>query len=241
MVNSAPLTDTADLRGQPETSPISPPVSTATVLTQQVAPLTQTTSNPVIWLTSSLQNETRGTATATHDLGVMAKAITAPLADKDLVTFPAKAVGKSSAALSIEVHTDNTASSQIPVPTPASSVEAPVMTPISASGVDAGVTPGQSIISTPSIILAPLISQTISITTQYQTVTVTYTPTSPCSPTFNPNTTFHLNIVTIAPAAASTTTAASTSKSEASDKPTRWRAASVVFVGVVALLYGIVG
>ena len=173
VISTALLTDTADLPGQPTSSPISSLVSTAAGPITQIAPLTQTIS--------------------------------------DLANLPTLA--------------------------PPSSEEAP----LSASGAAAAVTPGQSITFTPTVCLAPLYSPSISYVTQYQTVTVTATPNSTSSSMFNPNTTFHLSIITIAPTGASTTIAAPSSKSETDNNWTRLRCASAVFVGFMVSLYAMVG
>ena len=107
--------------------------------------------------------------------------------------------------LSAGGHTGNAASSQVPVPLPLSPVKAPL----------AAVTPDQSITYFPTVCLAPLYPSSISYITQYQTVTVTATSNSTSSSTFNPDTTFHLSVVTIAPTGASTPIAAPCSKSGA--------------------------
>lgn len=119
--------------------------------------------------------------------------------------------------------------------------EGPEVAPVSTTGAAAAVTPCQSITFFPTVYLAPLYSQSISIITQYQTVTLTVTPNSTSSSMFNPDTTFHLSIVTIAPTGASSAIAAPSSKSEAGDNSTRWRCVSTVFVELLVSIYGIVG
>lgn len=252
IMTSLPFTDIAGLHGQPETSPNPFVVPTPSPPITQAAPLIQTISNSVISSTISLQTETIGSAATTDDLGSLQSngfhemGLTAPLVKPDFVTFSSKSVTSSpipvtqcseDAPLSAGDHTGNTASSRIPVPVPLPPVKAPLF----ATGVAVAVTPGQSITYFPTVCLAPLYSPTISIITQYQTVTVTATPNSTSSSTFSPDTTFHLSIVTIAPTGASTTTAAASSKSEVDDDWTGCRSASVVFVGLVVSLYGMVG